>query len=235
VTRSSLRKLVLRYKRPKALARARAGIARHDLEVGAAAHRQGRSRDVAGRIGGQKDGGVSNIFWLTHAAQEDVFRYCLPLLVTDDSNHRGFNRPRRDRIYADAKAAHLVSQIARECDDSGLGCGVRNMRDGDVERGNRSDIDDRAVLADRGCDSIFEFSCGQPPADPRRRKSLGREVARDVVAVLSLSFPCVTGGKPIAILVDQASDEGTLFVACIVALDANSVLLKLKSLIRTSQ
>src|SRR6202043_4070186 len=80
---------------------------------------------------------------------------------------------------------------------------------------------------DRGCDSVFEFSCRQPPADARRRKSLGREVARDVVAVLSLSFACVTGRKPVAILVDQSPDEGTLFEACIVALDANSVLLKL--------
>ena len=80
---------------------------------------------------------------------------------------------------------------------------------------------------DRGCDSIFDLSCGQPPADPRRRKSSGREVARDVVAVLSPSFPRVTGRKPIAILVDQAPDEGTLFEACIVALGANSVLLKL--------
>jgi hypothetical protein len=82
-------------------------------------------------------------------------------------------------------------------------------------------------LPDRGRDSIFEFSCGQPPADPWRRKSLGREVARYVIAVLSLSFPCVTGRKPVAILVDQSPDEGTLFGACIATLGANSVLLKL--------
>ena len=56
---------------------------------------------------------------------------------------------------------------------------------------------------------------------------MGQGVARNVIAVLSLSFPCVTGRKPIAILVDQAPDEGTLFVACIAALGANLVLLKL--------
>jgi hypothetical protein len=33
--------------------------------------------------------------------------------------------------------------------------------------------------------------------------------------------------KPIAILVDQAPDEGTLFVACIVVPGADPVLLKL--------
>jgi hypothetical protein len=76
-------------------------------------------------------------------------------------------------------------------------------------------------------DSTFEFSRRQPPANARRHNSLGREVARDVVAVLSLSFACVTGRKPIAILVDQSPDERTLFAACIVALGANSVLLKL--------
>ena len=37
----------------------------------------------------------------------------------------------------------------------------------------------------------------------------------------------MTGRKPIAILVDQSPDERTLFAACIVALGANSVLLKL--------
>jgi hypothetical protein len=38
----------------------------------------------------------------------------------------------------------------------------------------------------------------------------------------------VTGRKPIAILVDQSSDEGTPFDACIVARGANSVRLKLQ-------
>jgi hypothetical protein len=37
----------------------------------------------------------------------------------------------------------------------------------------------------------------------------------------------VTGRQPIAILVDQAPAERTLFEACTVALGANSVLLKL--------
>src|ERR1700732_928429 len=80
-------------------------LARHDLEVGATAHRQGRSGDVAGRIGGEKDDGVANIFRLAHTAQEDAFGDCLTLLVADDSNHRRLDRPRRDRIYADAEAA----------------------------------------------------------------------------------------------------------------------------------
>ena len=98
-------------------------LAGHNLEVGAAAHRQSRSGDVAGRIGGEKDGGVANIFRLAHTSQEDVFRDRLPLLVANDSDHRRFDRPRRDRIYADAEAAHLVCQIARERDHSGLGRG----------------------------------------------------------------------------------------------------------------
>jgi site-specific DNA recombinase len=122
-------------------------LAGHDLEVGSTAHRQSRSGDVASCIGGEKDGGIANIFRLAHTAQEDAFGYCLPLLVANDSNHRGFDRSRRDRIYADAEAAHLVGQIARECDDSGLRRGVRNMRDGHVECSDRSDIDDRAALA----------------------------------------------------------------------------------------
>src|SRR5258707_12215456 len=84
-------------------------LAGHDLEVGATAHRQSRSGDVAGRIGGEKDGGVANIFRLAHTAQEDAFGYCLPLLVANDSNHRGFDRPRRDRIYANPEASDLVS------------------------------------------------------------------------------------------------------------------------------
>jgi hypothetical protein len=37
----------------------------------------------------------------------------------------------------------------------------------------------------------------------------------------------LTGRKPLAILVDQSPGEGTLFGACIVALGANSLLLKL--------
>ena len=75
------------------------------------------------------------------------FRDRLPLLFANHSSHRGFNRPRRDRIYTDAEAPHLVGQIARERDDSGLGSGVRNMRDGYMECSDRSDIDDRTVLA----------------------------------------------------------------------------------------
>src|SRR5208283_1108841 len=77
-------------------------------------------------------------------------------------------------------------------------------------------------------DSIFEFSRRQPPAEARRRKSLCRDVARHVVAVLSLSLPCVTGCKSITILVDQSPDEGTLFDTGVAALAADSMLPKLQ-------
>ena len=50
--------------------------------------------------------------------------------------------------------------------------------------------------------SIFELSRRQTPADARWRRSLGQEVARNVIAVLSFSFAGVTGGKPIAILIE---------------------------------
>src|SRR6266851_8779387 len=59
--------------------------------------------------------------------------------------------------------------------------------------------------------SIFELSRRQTPAAARWRRFLDLEVARDVVAVPSFSFSRVTWRKPIAILVDQSPDEGTLF------------------------
>jgi hypothetical protein len=76
-------------------------------------------------------------------------------------------------------------------------------------------------------DSTFEFSRRQTPAEARRNGSPGRAVARHVVAVLSLSFACVTGRKSLAILVNQSPNERTLFDAFLVALGTNSVLLKL--------
>src|SRR5262249_40688719 len=71
----------------------------------------------------------------------------LPLLRADHLTHRCSDRPRRNSIYADSVARDLIREIAREGDDPGLGCGIRNMRHRYMESGNRGDVDNCTAFA----------------------------------------------------------------------------------------